>query len=59
MAVDFFFGCEGTGCPDSDENQEIQLCFLHAVMFSFCFNIAASMATCTELHESFEKQCAI
>lgn len=25
MAVDFFFGCEGTGCPESDENQEIHL----------------------------------
>lgn len=34
------------------------LCFLHAVMFSFCFNIAASMATCTELQESFEQRCA-
>lgn len=35
----FVFGCEGTGCPDSDENQEIHLELIGAknlVLFTCC-----------------------
>jgi len=66
MAVDFFLDVKGRDVRIQMKTKRYTwswsgrkiLCFLHAAMFSFCFNIAASMATCTELQESFEQRCA-